>query len=191
MQLATLLKQKNISAYQCSKLSGIPYTTLLDLVKGKTSIEKCAAETMYRLASALNTTMDELYKTLRPAEVRSAFETFKSNICHAVKEKGDIDFIIDTLQSDDIGRYWSRKWYPEAYYTLAMVDYLSRENQLPLCKNYDSIRATSLKKTIFPRDIELAASLDPSLDIKEQAAAESIPEFIRFNIVEKEVRNVC
>ena len=191
MQLSMLLEQRNMSTYQCSKLSGIPYTTLLELVKGKTRIEKSTVETLYRLASALNITLDELYQTLRSAGVRPAFETFKSNVCHLVKEKGDIDFIIDTLQSDDIGRYWSRKWYPEAYYTLAMVDYLSRENQLPLCKNYDSIRATSLKKTIFPRDIELAARLDPSLNIKEQAISESIPEFIRYNIVEKEIRDVC
>jgi hypothetical protein len=25
------------------------------------------------------------------------FEIYKSNICHLVKDKGDIDFIIDTL----------------------------------------------------------------------------------------------
>ena len=80
MQLAMLLKQQNLSTYQCSKVSGIPYTTLLELVKGKTSVEKCAAETIYRLASALNTTMDELYKKLRSAEVRVAFETFKNKL---------------------------------------------------------------------------------------------------------------
>lgn len=191
MQLAMLLSQQSLSTYQCSKRSGIPYTTLLELVKGKTSIEKCTAETVYRLASALNTTMDDLYGKLRLSETRAAFETFKSNLCHQVKEKGDIDFIIDTLQADDVGKYWSRKWYPEAYYTLAMIDYLSREHQLPLCKNYDSIRATSLKETIYPRDIALTARLDPALDVREQAKAESIPEFIRFNIVEKEIRNVC
>ena len=30
-------------------------------------------------------------------EYRSSFETFKSNICHQVKDMGDIDFIINTL----------------------------------------------------------------------------------------------
>ena len=191
MQLAMLLNQQNMSTYQCSQKSNIPYTTLLELVKGKTSIDKCAAETIYRLAKALGLTMDELYTQLRTSETRAAFETFKSNLCHMVKEKGDLDFIIDTLQADDVGTYWKRKWYPEAYYTLAMVDYLCRENNLPLCQNYESIRITSLKRTIYPRDIELAASLDPSLDVKAQSILESIPEFIRFNIVEKEIRNVC
>lgn len=191
MQLAMLLNQQNMSTYQCSQISDIPYTTLLELVKGKTSIDKCAAETIYRLAKALGLTMDELYTQLRTSETRATFETFKSNLCHAVKEKGDLDFIIDTLQADDVGTYWKRKWYPEAYYTLAMVDYLCRENNLPLCQNYESIRMTSLKRTIYPRDIELAASLDLSLDVKAQSKSESIPEFIRFNIVEKEIRNVC
>lgn len=191
MQLATLLEEQNMSAYLCSQKSGIPYTTLLELIKGKSNIEKCAVETIYRLSKALGLTMDDLYAQLRASEIRASFETFKSNVCHIVKEKGDLDFIIDTLQADVIGTYWKRKWYPEAYYTLAMVDYLSRENNIPLCKNYESIRGTSLKQTIYPRDIELTANLDPDLNVKAQAVSESIPEFIRFNIVEKEVRNVC
>ena len=102
-----------------------------------------------------------------------------------------MDFIIDTLRADDVGRYMARFWYPEGYYTLAMVDYLCRVNQLPICENYNSIRSTSLKETIFPRDIEMAARLHPSLDMKKQAIEESIPEFIRFNIMEKDIRNVC
>ena len=191
MWLSAILEEKSMSTYQCSRKSGIPYTTLLELVKEKTNIEKCSAETVYRLARVLGLSMDELYTQLHSAETRVAFETFKSNICHAVKEKGDLDFIIDTLQADDVQKYWDRHWYPEAYYTLAMLDYLSRENKLPLCTNYENIRRTSLKKTIYPRDIELAARLDPSLDVKAQAIQDSIPEFIRFNIVEREVRNVC
>ena len=191
MRLSAILNEKKISTYQCSRQSNIPYTTLLELVKGKTSIEKCSAETVFRLAKALDMTMDELYTQLHSSEARAAFETFKSNVCHSVKEKGDLDFIIDTLREDEVRKYWERKWYPEAYYTLAMLDYLSRENDLPLCSNYESIRHTALKKPVFPRDIELAARIDPSLDVRAQAISESIPEFIRFNIVEKDVRNVC
>ena len=148
----------------------------------------CAA---FRLAKTLDMTMDELYTQVHSSEVRATFETFKSSVCHAVKEKGDLDFIIDTLREDVVRKYWERKRYPEAYYTLAILDYLSRENDLPLCSNYEKIRQTSLKEPIFPRDIELTARLDSSLDIKSQAILESIPEFIRFNIVEKDIRNVC
>ncbi|MDO4338879.1 MAG: hypothetical protein Q4C91_12460 [Eubacteriales bacterium] len=80
-----------------------------------------------RLSKALEVSMEELL--LENQEYRSNFETFKSNVCHLVKDQGDLDFIIEVLQSKDIRRYWDRKWYPEAFYLLAMVDYLSRVNR--------------------------------------------------------------
>ena len=58
--LETILKQKNLSMYQCAKLSGIPYTTLSELVRGKTRIEKCSAETVYRLSRVLGVSMEDL-----------------------------------------------------------------------------------------------------------------------------------
>ena len=32
-------------------------------------------------------------------EKRCNFELFKSNVCHRLKESGDIDFLIETLES--------------------------------------------------------------------------------------------
>ena len=194
MELNTLLKQKDMSVYQCSKESNVPYTTLLDLVKGKTRIEKCAAETVYKLAKALGITMEELLQEPIERDItmpyRSKFETFKSNVCHLVKDKGDIDFIIDILKSGKIRDYWNREWYPESFYLLAMVDYLSKENGLPLCREYDDIRNCTLSEPLYPRDIMLMEKLDSSLDMREQSREEAIPEFMRFNIVESEIRNV-
>lgn len=122
---------------------------------------------------------------------RSSFETFKSNICHLVKEQGDLDFIIMILQSKDIRRYWDQKWYPEAFYLLAMVDYLSRVNELPLCTDHNDIRACSLKEPIYPRDVVLAARIRPEPDQRLLCMREAIPESKRFNIMESEVRNLC
>ena len=191
MRLAKLLEQKGISVFQCAQLSGIPYTTLLDLVKGKTCIGKCASETLYKLAKALGVTMESLMEYSEAASKRASFETFKSNVCHTVKEKGQIGYVIEILTNDEVNYYWDLCWYPEAYYVLAMLDYLCRINDIPVCENYNDIRATSLKKTVFPRDIAVAAKLDSSLDVKERAIKESIPEFIRFNIVERDICNVC
>ena len=47
------------------------------------------------------------------------------------------------------------------------------------------------RKLLYPRDVILVAKLDASLDVKEQCLKEAIPEFMRFNIVESEIRNVC
>ena len=184
--LREILKEKNMTMYQCAKLSGIPYTTISEVVRGKTQIAKCSAETVYRLSKALSISMEDLMRD--SVEVRPDFEVFKSNVCHRVKDTGELDFIIKTLNDDDIRKYWKRKWYPEAFYMLAMVDYLSRLNDIPLCTRYDEIRACSLKQTMYPRDVLLASKFN--IEMKEQCKKEAIPEFLRFNIVESEVRNV-
>lgn len=49
------------------------------------------------------------------AEYRSSFETFKSTVCHRVKDMGDIDFIITTLENDTIRDLYKRKWYSKSY----------------------------------------------------------------------------
>ena len=66
-------------------------------------------------------------------EIRSSFEIFKSNTCHYVKDMGDLDFIETVLKSDEIQKLYNKRWYPEALYVLAMLDYLSRINEIPLC----------------------------------------------------------
>ena len=172
MELMSLLKEKQLSVYQCAKESHVPYTTLSDIVKGKTRIEKCTAETLYKLAKTLNVAMEELltecFKENEDTSDVRDFEVYKSNICHLVKDKGDIDFIVDTLKENRIRTYWERKWYRESFYLLAMVDYISRENDLPLCKDYEDIRNCTLSEPLYPRDVILAAKLDASLDVKEQ-----------------------
>ena len=116
--LEEILKQKNMSIYKCAKLSGIPYTTLSEVIRGKTRLEKCSAEVVYKLSRVLDISMEELIADT--VEVRSDFEIFKSNVCHKAKDNGDLDFIISVLETDDIRRYWSKKWYPEAFYLLAI-----------------------------------------------------------------------
>lgn len=188
MTIQDALKQKKMSIYRLAKLSEVPYATANDICNGKAKLEKCSAETIYRIAHTLEVSMEEL---LAPCFLkRSSFENFKSVVCHHVKEMGDIDFIMETLESQDIRTYYDRKWYPESLYLLAMLDYLSRENDIPLCDDYDDLRRCKLEKPIYPTSI-LAASAASKNDVSlNQAALTAIPEFIRFNIIENEVRNV-
>lgn len=125
------------------------------------------------------------------AQQRLAFEQFKSNTCHRVKDMGDIPFIIQLLESNQIRRFYEKKWYPEALYLLAMLDYLSRENDVPLCKNYNDIRASKLQRPVYPSSVMVMCELMNSDAPKENCLQKAIPEFMRFNIVECDVRNVC
>jgi len=182
------IQQSGMSMYRLSKESGVPYATLNDICNGKTRLEKCSAETVYRIARALGTSMESM---LTPCmEKRSDFELFKSGVCHRLKALGDIDFIMDTLQHDEIRAYYQRGWYPESLYLLAMLDYISRLNGVPLCKEYDDLRRVKLERTLYPASVLAVCAVSDETLTKEKARQKAIPEFLRFNIIENEVRNV-
>ena len=188
-----LLEKENMSRYRLSKESGVAMTTITDICSGKADLDKCAAGTLYKIAKVLGVTVDSMLENNSEDKVdyRCSFETFKSNTCHHVKDIGDIDFIIETLEADEIRKLYERSWYREALYLLAMVDYLSRINDLPLCTNYNDIRAQKLERPCFPAGVIVSYAATGDERIKEKALVNAIPEFLQFNIVEGEVRNVC
>ena len=47
-----------------------------------------------------------------------------------------------------------------------------------------------LPKVIYPNSVIAAFAVSRDESVKQQAENDSIPEFMRFNIVESEVRNV-
>ena len=194
MNLNQVLEQKNITKYRLWKESGVPQATISDICTGKTRIEKCSAETIYRIAKVLDISMESLIapavRSMDEERSRPSFEIFKSNTCHRVKDLGDIPFVIELLQTDQIRKLYDKKWYPEALYLLAMLDYLSRENNIPICKNYNDIRASKLKQRVYPSSVIILCKTMNSDAPKEECIRLAIPEFLRFNIVESEVRNV-
>ena len=118
------------------------------------------------------------------------YEIFRSNVCHYVHNMGDLKFIIYLLENDYVRKYWNQNWHKESFYLLATLDYLCRLHDMPFCKNYDDIRQFSLEDLLYPRDVKLASVLLEN-DMREELIKNSIPEYIRFNIVEDDIRNVC
>ena len=55
----------------------------------KKQIEKCSCEMVYKLAKALDTTVEFLIEEFHIPK-RPDFELFKSNVCHDIKRKGDL-----------------------------------------------------------------------------------------------------
>ena len=189
MTIKEVLKEKGMSIYRLAKTSGVPYATVNDICNGKARLEKCSAETIYKLSQALNVSMEEL---LAPCFLkRASFENFKSSICHRVKELGDLNFISYMLENQEIRTYFDRKWYPECLYLLAMLDYISRENDIPICSEYDDLRKCRLEKPVYPASILAQAAVSKNDDVLDRACMTAIPEFKRFNIIENEVRNVA
>ncbi len=53
-----------------------------------------------------------------------------------------------------------------------------------------TIGKMKLKDTVYPSSVITATAVSGDKDVKKAAVKKSIPEFMRHNIVESEVRNV-
>ena len=192
MIINDLLEKEKMSRYRLSKESGVAMTTITDICNGKADLDKCTAGTLHKIAKVLNVTVDSILENNSADNIdyRCSFETFKSNTCHHVKDMGDLDFIVVVLESDEVRKLYNKHWYPEALYLLAMLDYLSRINEIPLCSKYNDLRMRKLEKPIYPVGVLLNSEVLKSDEPLRIAEKEAIPEFRRFNIIESEVRNV-
>jgi len=75
MIIEVLLAKRNMTKYRLAAVSGVPYATLNDICSGKTKLEKCSAETVYKIAKALGVSMEMLTESgLRETKRESSFE---------------------------------------------------------------------------------------------------------------------
>ena len=193
MKLKNLMDERQMSIYRLSQISHIPYSTLSDLVNGKTSIMKCSLSTVSKIANALqvdvNVFVEPEDKFARWYDEQS-FELFKSNVCHILKNQGDIAFIIDTLEQDRIRTLYQRHQFAKAFYMLAMLDYLCRVNDIPICADYNDLRNYKLQKPLYPSSVLVMAEVSKSDDVIKRCEDETIPESKRYNIYESKVRHI-
>lgn len=60
MLINVFLDKKGMTKYKLAQLSGVPYSTLNDILSGKSKITKCSAETIYQIAKTLNVSVELL-----------------------------------------------------------------------------------------------------------------------------------
>lgn len=63
MTINEIILEKGMTKYRLAKLSGVPHATLNDICNGKTKIEKCSVETIYKLAQVLSVSMEYLIES--------------------------------------------------------------------------------------------------------------------------------
>lgn len=128
-------------------------------------------------------------KIIEFCEKRSSFDIFKSNICHLVKSAGELNFIKEILCSDIPRKLYEKEWFPECLYLIAITDYLSRKNNIPIYTGYDSLRTCRLDEPLYPSSVYMLYLLTKDKSILDNSFNNSIPEFKRFNIIESEIEN--
>jgi len=79
----------------------------------------------------------------------------------------------------------------EALYLLAMLDYVSLENGIDWCTKYEPLRHIKLEDLAIPKGIRISLEVFHNQEIFDKAYKKAIPEFLRHNIMEGDVRNVC
>ena len=84
--LKQFLQQKRLSVYKLAKISGIPYSTLNDIVNHKVDIANIRAGIVFRLADSLNMSMDELYE-LCTKQITVYLEEFSAQGIVNIKNK--------------------------------------------------------------------------------------------------------
>lgn len=191
MDIFTRIKQGNWTAYRLSKQSGIPLTTVADFLSRKSDPYKLSFKTAKKLADVLGLSLDELYHEIDAAELNRSYDVLRSDICHALKEQGDVAFLQALFSSDEIEQLYKRRLYFHCYYLLGLADYLCRIHDLPLAKEYEEIRTKKLRDPVVPIGLKILKEIDPKNPKISAAESKAIPEFARFNIYEGDVRDVA
>ena len=62
MNIKDYVKENGIKLSDISKATGIPYTTIGDIVNGKTDIDNAGVRVFMKLAEAFSLSMDEFYR---------------------------------------------------------------------------------------------------------------------------------
>lgn len=184
MRIDQFLKDKHISLYSLAEKSGLNYSVVYNIMKGKSDIRQCKLDTVARLADALMISIDDLMLLCKK---NYSFTLFRSEQCHQVHRKGELDYVIDVLERREIDHYWHLCMYAEALYELAMIDYISRRNNIPKCENYNEMRSYKLDHKTYPIDAVLMDELSGDDTAKTRTEKGAIPEFLRFNIIEGEI----
>ena len=91
MGINELLVQQNMSKYRLAKLSGLPQTTVIDICSGKTSLLKCTAETLYRIAKALNVSMESLLKSVNTDHPKEGCTSMQKNYSYLPQDNSYLE----------------------------------------------------------------------------------------------------
>lgn len=192
--LRAILNCKNMSLYELEKASSISHATLNDIYNERSNINNCTISIMSKLAKALKTNIDELYKTLNYDSLslfayNSDFDLFKSDTLQRLKNSDEVAFVASIVSAKTIENYFSLKKYLESLYLLSLVEHLSKKHNIELPKEYEQIREFKLEKIYVSKSIYLL------LQLKQIKVTDifktSIKEFLKHNIIEAEIGNVA
>lgn len=195
MSISELMKKTNLTRMELIRKSGIPESTLRGILNGNVQIERCEAGTLYRLARALETTVEAILFSDANAcgDVENVSETllgyymFRRFMIRCLNAIGDLAFLSDTLAHDYVRKLYDGGKQLEAFYLLAMTDYLSRLHKLPLVLEYNVLRGKRVDCLVYPPEVASDTIFYGEMYRQMMCdKVDAIPEFLRHGLIETE-----
>lgn len=146
MELKEYLKENNMTIRHLSQITGIPYTTLYDIVNDRVALEDCQYKTLRKIADCVNTSVDELVYH------KEEFQTFRNKLHHRIARTDELELLVEVIEQQEIDYYYRHNDVVKALYMLSLIDYISKKNELPLCVEYSTLRKKKLAEPYYVGD---------------------------------------
>ena len=196
MDLNDLMVKRHMTRAELCRMSGVPDSTLRGILSGGVQLERCQAGTLYRVAKAVNTTMEELldgtmaapkpeYPPSRPVHEAGSlmpFYVLLDAVTGILLSEGDLAFMRQLRQTDWIGRYDRHRMYRAALLLLGLNDYLCRKHGITPDSRYDALRHLRLDRPVYSLDTLEKDDCGSYEQAKAWAENHAIPELARFSI---------
>ena len=197
MYIIELMNEQNMTFEELCEVSGVPESTLRDILDGVSCIPNCKASTLYYIADALGTTVEEILEGYwddefdeevhgvvpnDPIDVFYHGQTEMLNILNSADDMAFVDAMRKTRAIQEMGMQGSTTM---SLYLTALVDYLCRINNIPCLDELEPGRHFRLAEPVYPAS--LMAYVDNSEALKRAVNSvenRAIPEFLRANIYE-------
>ena len=195
MTIKDFFNRDNCTIEEFSAESGIPESTLGDILNGVSCLQFCQARTINKLSKALCMDVDDILR-LEPA-IRSGswipdptidpvhefdnpayFAGFRRQMIEEITRKGEEAFVFNTLTSERVEDIYLDSDYPEALYLIGLVDYLAAKNGLLRITRYDRYRADMMKNPVIAPMAKQVPFYTPG------AILPAIPQLLKFNFIE-------
>lgn len=118
-------------------------------------------------------------------------DMFRSELTHLKEHTSAKEFVTILLKYDFIRNFWKKEWHFEAFYTLALFDYLSDVYHAPQLSIYDDIRQYSLDEFDYPSSLKVLDAVSHNTKACDKARKECETDpygkyFYKYRIIEKE-----
>ena len=199
MTIQDMMDSRDLTRAELARLSQIPESTLRDIVNGDAMLERCQAGTVYRLAQALDMTVEALLELAEPltnAEPEPSgrrlfyecgdrlhdqfYGDQRCVLLELYQSVGAARFIRYMLADRFFEFYYEDENYPMAMFVLGLLDYLCDKLGIERIARYEPFRDESLLLPLFPLDKD--GWMIDAPDLFERP----IPQLLRYHVYETE-----